>query len=84
MDQEALLAHNPNAPSAGLIVALILFPAVLICAGAIGVLFVSEGPVYEFLSFISNGAVALFFAMLLTGFCLRQVSRGQGYRDEAH
>lgn len=73
-----LLARNPDAPSAGIVVALILFPAILICAGAIGTLFISEGPVYEFLSFVSNGAVALFFAMLLTGFCLRKylISKG--------
>jgi GntP family gluconate:H+ symporter len=76
--EEELLARNPNAPSAGLVVALILFPAILICAGAIGTLFIKEGPVYEFLSFISNGTIALFFAMLLTGFCLRKylISKG--------
>ncbi len=76
--EEELLARNPNAPSAGLVVTLILFPAVLICAGAIGVLFITEGPVYEFLSFVSNGAIALFFAMLLTGFCLRKYLASKG------
>lgn len=78
LSEAELLARNPDAPSAGIVVALILFPAILICAGAIGTLFISEGPVYEFLSFVSNGAVALFFAMLLTGFCLRKylISKG--------
>ena len=73
-----LLERNPNAPSATMVVALILFPAILICAGAIGVLFVTEGPVYEFLSFVSNGSIALFLAMLVTGFCLRKylISKG--------
>ena len=35
MDEEAVLVRDPNAPSAGLVVALILFPTVLIGAGAI-------------------------------------------------
>ena len=78
LSEVELLARNPDAPSASLVVALILFPAILICAGAIGTLFISEGPVYEFLSFVSNGAVALFFAMLLTGFCLRKYLASKG------
>ncbi|MDD3231120.1 MAG: gluconate transporter [Oscillospiraceae bacterium] len=73
--EEELLARNPDAPSAGMVVSLILFPAILICAGAIGCLFIKEGPVFELLSFISNGSVALFFAMLLTGFALRKYLR---------
>lgn len=78
LSEEELLARDPNAPSAGLVIALILFPAILICAGAIGIIFIEEGPVYEFLVFISDGAVALFFAMLLTGFCLRKYLSSKG------
>ena len=47
-----------------------MFPIVLIVFAAIFSLFVTEGPVYTVINFVGNSNIALFIAMLVTGYVL--------------
>lgn len=72
VEDEDLLAPDPNKPSALKAFLLIIFPIVLIVFASIFSLFVTEGPVYNVINFIGNSNIALFIAMLLTGYTLHK------------
>ena len=70
MEDEDLLAPDPTKPSALKAFLLVMFPIVLIVFAAIFSLFVTEGPVYTVINFVGNSNIALFIAMLVTGYVL--------------
>lgn len=72
VENDDLLAPDPTKPSALTAFLLVIFPIVLIVFAAVLSLFVSEGPVFTVINFIGNSNIALFIAMLLTGFVLRK------------
>lgn len=71
MDDESLLAPDPNKPSALKALLLVLFPILLIVFASVYSLFSTEGIVYTVISFLGNQNVALFLGMLVTGYVLR-------------
>lgn len=77
MDDEELLAPDPNKPSALKAFLLVIFPIVLIVFASIFSLFVKEGAVYNFVNFIGNSNIALFLAMVVTGFVLHKYMPGK-------
>ena len=73
LDDKELLKANPEKPSAGLTLALIALPIVLIVINSIcSVLFPAENILNRTFSFVGNNNVALFIAMLVTGYVLRK------------
>lgn len=70
VEDEDLLAPDPTKPSALKAFLLVMFPIVLIVFAAIFSLFVTEGPVYTVINFVGNSNIALFIAMLVTGYVL--------------
>lgn len=72
VEDDALLAPDPNKPSALTAFLLVIFPIVLIVFASVLALFVTEGPLFTVVNFIGNSNIALFIAMLLTGFVLRK------------
>lgn len=72
VEDDALLAPDPTKPSALTAFLLVIFPIVLIVFASVFALFTTEGPFYTFISFVGNSNVALFIAMLLTGYVLRK------------
>ena len=77
MDDKELLAPDPNKPSALKAFLLIIFPIVLIVFASIFSLFVKEGAVYNVVNFIGNSNIALFLAMVVTGFVLHKYMPGK-------
>jgi len=72
VEDENLLAPDPTKPSALKSFLLVIFPIVLIVFAAIFSLFVQEGAAYTVINFIGNSNIALFIAMLVTGFVLHK------------
>lgn len=73
LDNEELLKADPNKPSAALTLGLIVFPIVLIVINSIcSVLLPADHILTVVFSFVGNNNVALFIAMLVTGFVLRK------------
>ena len=72
VDDEALLAPDPSKPSAMTAFLLLVAPILLIVFASVFSLFVSEGPVYTVVNFFGNANIALFLAMLVTGYTLRK------------
>lgn len=72
VEDDNLLAPDPTKPSALTAFLLVIFPIVLIVFASVLALFVSEGPVFTVINFIGNSNIALFIAMLVTGFVLRK------------
>lgn len=77
MDDKELLAPDPNKPSALKAFLLVIFPIVLIVFASIFSLFVKEGAVYNIVNFIGNSNIALFLAMIVTGFVLHKYMPGK-------
>lgn len=77
MEDEDLLAPDPNKPSALKAFLLVIFPIVLIVFASIFSLFVKEGAVYNFVNFFGNSNIALFLAMIVTGFVLHKYMPGK-------
>ena len=77
MDDKELLAPDPNKPSALKAFLLVIFPIVLIVFASIFSLFVKEGAVYNVINFIGNSNIALFLAMVVTGFVLHKYMPGK-------
>ncbi|MBR5474417.1 MAG: gluconate transporter, partial [Lachnospiraceae bacterium] len=71
LEDESLLAPDPNKPSALKALLLVLFPILLIVFASIYSMFSTEGIAYTIISFIGNQNVALFLGMLVTGYALR-------------
>ena len=72
MDDDKLLAPDPTKPSAMKSFLLVILPIVMIVFASIFSLFVTEGPVYTVVNFFGNSNIALFIAMLVTGYTLRK------------
>ena len=72
VEDEDLLAPDPTKPSALKAFLLIMLPIVLIVFASIFSLFVKEGAAYNVINFIGNSNIALFVAMLVTGFVLHK------------
>ena len=73
LDNEELLKADPNKPCAALTLGLIVFPIVLIVINSIcSVLLPADHILTVVFSFVGNNNVALFIAMLVTGFVLRK------------
>lgn len=86
MDDDALLAPDPRKPSAMLSFFLVILPIVMIVFASIFSLFVKEGPVYMVVNFLGNSNIALFIAMLVTGFSLNKYIPGKtvmGFIEES-
>lgn len=71
INDDELLAPDPNKPSAGLALGLVLLPILLIVIASIYSIFSTEGILYTIISFVGNQNVALFIGMLVTGYVLR-------------
>lgn len=71
-ENDDLIAPDPTKPSALKAFLLVIFPIVLIVFASIFSLFVTEGPAYTVINFIGNSNIALFIAMLVTGFALQK------------
>jgi len=70
---EELLKADKTKPSAGLTLALIAFPIVLIIINSVfKAVLPAELPLVVFFGFVGNNNVALFIAMLVTGIVLRK------------
>ncbi len=68
-----VIAADPTKPSAGLTIALIAFPILLIVFNSIFSLVLPEGnAVRRFFGFVGDNNVALFIAMIVTGIVLRK------------
>lgn len=73
LSNEDLLKADPEKPSAGLTLALIALPIVLIVINSIcSVLLPAENTLNMVFGFVGNNNVALFIAMIVTGFVLRK------------
>lgn len=72
VENDDLIAPDPTKPSALKAFLLVIFPIALIVFASIFSLFVTEGPAYTFINFIGNSNIALFIAMLVTGFTLQK------------
>lgn len=73
LNNDELLKADPNKPSAGLTLALIAFPIVLIIINSVCSIMLPDGNVVKTIfGFVGNNNVALFIAMLVTGFVLRK------------
>lgn len=72
VEDEDLLRPDPTKPSALKAFLLIMLPIVLIVFASIFSLFVKEGTAYNVINFIGNSNIALFIAMLVTGFVLHK------------
>lgn len=72
LDDTDLLKADPNKPSAGLTLALIALPIALIVVNSIcSVLLPAENTLNMVFGFVGNNNVALFIAMIVSGFVLR-------------
>lgn len=71
---EALdLAADPTKPSAGLVLALILIPIVIISLGAFAPYFLpEESPIRGFLAFVGNTGISMFIVTILSMITLRK------------
>ncbi|WP_071434302.1 GntP family permease [Angelakisella massiliensis] len=86
MDDDKLLAPDPTKPSAMKSFLLVILPIVMIVFASIFSLFVTEGPVYTVVNFFGNSNIALFIAMLVTGYTLRKYIPNKtvmGFIDES-
>lgn len=73
INNEELLKADPDKPSAGLTLALIALPIVLIIINSVcAVLLPAEHVCNVIFGFLGNNNVALFVAMIVTGFVLRK------------
>ncbi len=73
MSNDELTKADPTKPSAGLILALIGLPILLIIINSVcSVLLPADSFVTMFFAFVGNNNVALFIAMLVTGVVLRK------------
>ncbi len=73
LENEELLKADPEKPSAGLTLALIALPIVLIVINSIcSVLLPADNVVNMVFAFLGNNNVALFIAMIVSGFVLRK------------
>ena len=73
LNNDDLIKADPNKPSAGLILALIALPIVLIIINSVcGVVLPADNFVAMFFAFVGNNNVALFIAMLVTGVVLHK------------
>lgn len=73
LNDKELLKADPTKPSADLTIGLIAFPIVLIIINSICSVVLADGNfVKTFFAFVGNNNVALFIAMLVTGFVLRK------------
>ncbi len=73
LNNDELIKADPNKPSAGLILALIALPIVLIIINSVcGVVLPADNFVAMFFAFVGNNNVALFIAMLVTGVVLHK------------
>ncbi|MCD8223795.1 MAG: GntP family permease [Clostridiales bacterium] len=73
LNNEELLKADPNKPSAGLTLALIALPIVLIIINSICSVLLPADNIFAILfSFIGNNNVALFIAMIVTGCVLHK------------
>ncbi len=66
-EKEIDLAHDPNKPSAGLVLFLILVPIITMSIGAFAPYFMSkESALYGVLSFIGNTGISMFIVTVLS------------------
>lgn len=73
LSNDELIKADPNKPSAGLILALIALPIVLIIINSVcSVVLPADNFVAMFFAFVGNNNVALFIAMLVTGVVLHK------------
>ena len=73
LNNHELIKADPNKPSAGLILALIALPIVLIIINSVcGVVLPADNFAAMFFAFVGNNNVALFIAMLVTGVVLHK------------
>lgn len=73
LSNDDLIKADPNKPSAGLILALIALPIVLIIINSVcGVVLPADNFAAMFFAFVGNNNVALFIAMLVTGVVLHK------------
>lgn len=73
LNNDELIKADPNKPSAGLILALIALPIVLIIINSVcGVVLPADNFAAMFFAFVGNNNVALFIAMLVTGVVLHK------------
>ena len=82
VEDDELLAPDPNKPSALTAFLLVIFPIALIVFASVFALFTTEGPLYTFISFVGNSNVALFIAMLLKSVYEIALSYGYSYETE--
>jgi len=86
LDDEKLLAPDPNKPSALTAFILLCLPIILVVISSIYSLFVTEGVLYSIISFFGNATIALFLAMLVSGAVLIKYMPGKtvmGFIEEA-
>ena len=70
---QELIAADPTKPSAGLTIALIALPILLIVLNSIFSLVLAEGnAIRSFFAFVGDNNVALFIAMIVSGLVLRK------------
>lgn len=73
LNNDELIKADPNKPSAGLILALIALPIVLIIINSVcSVVLPADNFAAMFFAFVGNNNVALFIAMLVTGVVLHK------------
>lgn len=78
MVDDHMLDRNPANPSAGLVIFLILLPAVMIMIGTFLGVLAPEGTVSGILQFLGQATIALFIAMILTGVVLGKYLKDKG------
>lgn len=71
-DYDKLLERDYSKPSAGLVVGLIVLPAVMIAFGAMAPIFMGEGLLNDICTFVGSGTVALFISMMITAFAMKK------------
>lgn len=81
LDNGDLLKADPDKPSAQLTLALIGLPIVLIILNSIFSIVIPEGNIVRtFFAFVGNNNVALFIAMIVTGFTVRKYLINDKYK----
>lgn len=78
MVDDKMLDRNPNNPSAGLVIFLILLPAVMIMVGTLLGVLAPDGVVSSVFRFLGEATIALFIAMIITGIVLSKYLKDKG------
>ena len=76
MVDDHMLDRNPDNPPAGLVIFLILLPAVMIMIGTFLGVLAPDGAVSAVFQFLGQATIALFIAMLLTGVAVGKYLKG--------